>query len=410
MKFKTPLNISGILNLFRFSSNGNRSFFHKLKFPGSPSFLNFAGLLMVSVLVLSCHSHEEGHHDDDHDEEDHHEAAGVRLDHHQAEEFGIETETVKASTFHHVIRTTGEIGVSTGDVYTVTARKSGIVSVNPKVNQGSSVNSGESIASITSAGIQGGDADEIARANLHAAEKEYQRLKPLYEDGLVTASTFHEAERAYNEAKAISAKNSGGVKSAATSPIAGVVTDLYVKSGEYVDVGSPIATVMKNNRQTLKADLPAREASHLKDIVSANVRLSGNQQTVSLRNLDGVKVSGSQQGSQNGYIPVFFNFNATQETSHGGYVEVFLICGERNDVITIPRDGLIELQGNHYAYVETGHDTYEKRRVTIGGSDGERVEVKEGLAPGEEVVTKGASVVRMAEISAVAPPAHTHNH
>ena len=40
----------------------------------------------------------------------------------------------------------------------------------------------------------------------------------------------------------------------------------------------------------------------------------------------------------------------------------------------------------------------------------ERVEIKEGLKPGEEVVAKGASIIRMAEVSAVAPPSHTHNH
>ena len=50
-----------------------------------------------------------------------------------------------------------------------------------------------------------------------------------------------------------------------------------------------------------------------------------------------------------------------------------------------------------------------KQEVTLGESDGERVEILTGVKQGDHVVTKGAVQVRLAS-AANAIPAHNHNH
>ncbi|MDE5975136.1 MAG: HlyD family efflux transporter periplasmic adaptor subunit, partial [Muribaculaceae bacterium] len=194
---------------------------------------------------------------------------------------------------------------------------------------------------------------------------------------------------------------------------AGHITAIFVASGDYVETGAPIATIVKNSRLTLRADVPQRYSNLIPAITSANLRPEHSNETISLSDIGGRPVApGSVNPSTNGYIPVYFTFNSTAATTPGAFVEVYLLTSQRTNVLTVPREALVEMQGNYYAYVKLkGHnDAFEKRLVKTAASDGVNFEVIDGLAQGEEVVVKGATVVRMAETSAIAPPGHSHNH
>lgn len=361
---------------------------------------------ILPFLLFSCSAPKE---DEEHDE-DHHHHSGITLETEQASKFGVEYETVMPGIFHDVIKTAGQIESSNGDVYTLTAKRNGIVSLTSGISVGAMVKSGERIAVISSEGVQGGDVSLANRSNLESAKAEYERLKPLYEEKLVTASVFKEAERAYNEAKALAGKNGNRGTEILSSPIEGHIQNLYIKSGEYVDVGTPVATVTKNSQLILKADLPSRESSHLGELATANFIPEGTDTVIKLAEMNGKRISGNIGIASNGYIPVYFSFVGSPLSFPGGYAEVYLICGERKGVISVPRDALIEIQGNKYIYVCEDEDEYEKRLVKTGASDGERIEILSGIKEGEKIVSKGASIIRMAEVSAVAPPSHSHNH
>lgn len=358
------------------------------------------------ILLVSCsHSHKE---EDEHDEDHHH--SGIVLEPKRAKAFGIEYETVSPGTFHDVIKTSGVIEPSSSDLYSITARKSGIITLSNGIGIGSPVNSGERIASISAEGVQGGDVTQASIANLESAKAEYERLKPLYEEKLVTASVFKEAERVYNEAKALVGKGRNGSGEVLTSPAAGSIQNLFVKSGDFVDVGTPVAVIAKNSNLVLRADLPARESKHIGEISTANFIPEGADASISMNDVDGRKISGNTSSASNGYIPVYFSFTGNPLSFPGGYAEVYLICRERAEVISVPRDALVEIQGNKYVYVAEDEDEYEKRLVKTGASDGRRIEILQGLEEGDKVVSKGASIIRMAEVSAIAPPSHSHNH
>lgn len=355
------------------------------------------------------HSEIEDHHDHI-EEEAHHDHSGVMIQTGQAKKYGIETDTIMPASFREAIKTSGYIQPSPSDVYTVSARKSGIVSFLPGVSEGSYVKAGSSIGSISSDGLQGGDPAQAAEANLKSAKAEYERLKPLYEEKLVTASTFKEAERAYNEAKAIAGTRStaGVIPLSATQE--GVISNLFVTSGQFVEAGAPVARINKNSIYTLTAELPARYSGQIPSIATASFIPDGRDEIVSLENLDGKKISNAVETASGGYIPVRFSFSGNPSQHPAGYAEIFLLGKEREGVISVPRGALLELQGNKYVYVVHHGSEYEKRLVKTGASNGDRIEIIEGITPGECIVTKGASVVRMAETSAVAPPSHTHNH
>lgn len=370
--------------------------------------LLFNAVLAVGCLSSCSSSSNKIENHEDPEEEHHH--SGVDVSEEMAKEFGIEFETVEPKEFHHIIKASGVVEASGADVASVVARKSGIITLSSGISEGVEVKSGERIASISSDVIQGGDVSKAASANLQVAKSEYERLKPLYEDGLVTASAFREAEKAYREAEALAGKTSSAGSANIVATIAGSINRLSVKTGEFVDAGATIATIIRNSTQILKADLPVRESGHLGEIISANFIPEGKDDVIKLSDFNGKKISGNSSNVENGYIPVYFSFQGNPLSSPGGFAEVFLICEPVSNIISVPREALLEIQGNKYVYVGHDEDSFEKRIVKTGASDGERIEITEGLEKGETIVSKGASVVRMAEVSAVAPPAHNHNH
>jgi multidrug efflux pump subunit AcrA (membrane-fusion protein) len=75
----------------------------------------------------------------------------------------------------------------------------------------------------------------------------------------------------------------------------------------------------------------------------------------------------------------------------------------------IPVSAVVDDQGQSVAYVEVAGEAFERRGLRLGIRDGDFVQVLDGLAPGERVVTRGAYQVRLAAASG-AVPAHGHAH
>ena len=314
-------------------------------------------IIFCFILSLaSCHK-GPANHDDDNDE--HHDHSGIILDSHKAEEFGIQYEEASFQPFHDVIKTSGFIEPSNSDIFTITAKKSGTVRLNPELSPGKSIKKSQSLGSISSEGLQGGDISLAAKANFEAAKAEFERLKPLFEEGLVTASVFREAERAYREAEALSGKGTQTPVASLISPIDGTILSINVKSGDFVETGAPVAIITKNSLLTLKADLPAKETRHLPEIISANFISDGSENVMKLSELEWKRVSGANHNTlNNGYIPVYFTFSSNPTTVAGGFVEVYLLCEERRNVISVPRSALVEIQGNKYIYIREDDHEY----------------------------------------------------
>ncbi|MDE5593981.1 MAG: hypothetical protein K2I89_00200, partial [Muribaculaceae bacterium] len=178
------------------------------------------------------HQHEPHDHENEHNQEHEHEQSGheeheedsedeITLKPSIAERFGVETETVEAAPFTDALKVSGEILAAPSDVAVIVAPTAGILNFVSGIDRGVKVNVGSKIASITASGVSGGDQNLAARAAFDAAKRELDRLKPLYEERLVTASEYNAALRTYEEAKAgySSVAQSGVI----TSPISGVI-------------------------------------------------------------------------------------------------------------------------------------------------------------------------------------------
>ena len=108
-------------------------------------------------------------------------------------------------------------------------------------------------------------------------------------------------------------------------------------------------------------------------------------------------------------MPVSFSIRKTDDLVPGSFAEIWLLCAEREGVISVPQSAITEEQGINFVYLKLDSQCYRKQEVSLGASDGQRTEVLDGLEPGDNVVVRGAYNVKLASASN-AIPAHTHNH
>ena len=183
-----------------------------------------------------------------------------------------------------------------------------------------------------------------------------------------------------------------------------------MRDGDFVEVGTPLMTITKNQHLYLRAEVPVRHYASLNKIRTAKFRTAYSNETFDLMAMHGQLLSsGKSAVSTSSYVPVTFQFDNEGSVVAGAYAEVFLVTGEREGVISVPISALTEEQGVYYIYIKVDDDGYRKQEVTLGATDGERTEIISGLKGGEDVVVEGAVNVKLASASN-AIPAHTHSH
>lgn len=400
-------------------------------------------ILMAACLMASCHPGEKHHgaHDHEGEEKEDHSGEIVMTDE-QMEKAGVDIETVEPGDFTAVMKAAGQIVRRQGDEQTVSATISGIVYWrNASLSEGSQVGSGQPLADITARHLQDGDPIAKAKATFEAAKSEMERVKLLADENILSQREYEQARLNYQTAKAayegIAASKSGSA--VVTTGMGGFIKSLIVKSGDYVNVGDPIAVVTQNRRQQLVVDVPECAYRNMNDIRSANFKATGNDNVYKLSELNGKLISYSRtlpEGSA--YLPATFEFDNVGDIIAGSFVEVYLLLKQKQNVITVPNTSLTEEQGLYYVYVKKhnhnheahedhehedhdheaheGHEhkgeegIFEKREVKIGQTDGVRTEILSGLKAGECIVTEGAYQVKLAASSSAIPEGHNHNH
>lgn len=381
-------------------------------------------LFVLAVCMAACGS--KGHdHDHDHEDETEQHAGEAGDDHDHGDEIiltpekaraaGVKVETIMPGTFHGVIHTSGKVLSASCDETTVVATISGRVSYKNHVSEGLKVAGGMQLFSITSAGMQVADGDPVQRARIdyERAERDYTRARLLVKDKIISEKDLAVSKAEYEAARLTytsvqKTRSAGGV--VVTAPRGGYVKQCLVAGGDYVEAGQPLAVITQNKHLYLRAEIPEREFKELNKIRCAKFRTSYSDRLYDITDMGGhIQSYGRSAEVNNSYIPVVFEFNNTGDVVQGSYAEIYLITQERENVLTLPLTALTEEQGVHYIYIQVDKEGYRKQEVTLGESDGERVEILSGLKKGDKVVTKGAIQVKLAS-AANAIPAHNHNH
>jgi cobalt-zinc-cadmium efflux system membrane fusion protein len=396
-------------------------------------------IIATTVLLTACHSghkealsregtphaHENHHGGHDHDM-DHHDSAGVHESHdhdhtdeiiftrEQAEAVGLATEIIAPGAFHQVIKTSGQVQAAQGDEAMIVATANGIVSfINSSITEGIPVKSGEALVTISTKHVQDGDPATRAKMEFETAQKEFQRAETLVKDQIISEKEFEQTRLRYETAKTAHDAHApnmsvDGVR--VTSPMSGYIVNRLVGQGEYVSVGQPIATVSRNRRLQLRAEVSENHYQNLGSIGSANFKTAYDDKVYKLSELNGRLVSFGKASGESFYLPITFEFENPGDIVPGTYIEVFLLSTPQENVLSIPSSSVTEEQGLYFVYLQLDEEHYKKQEVQLGQNDGDRVQVLSGIKEGDKVVTRGVYQVKLAAIGSVMPEGHSHSH
>lgn len=335
----------------------------------------------------------------------------------QAWKVEFANEAIQAQDFAEIIKTTGQILGAQGDEAMVTAKSSGIITFSNKKLIGSTVNKGESLFSISDKDFTNEDnlstRYQIAKADFEQTKENYERAQKLIVDQLISEKELQDRKAKLDKAESLfkllsNRFNSTGQK--VKAPIKGFIKNLMVKEGEYVEMGQSLASISQNQKLILRAEVPQKQFSKLAEIVSANFKTAYDERIYDTESLNGRLISYGKHTSNNTfYIPIHFEIDNQGELIEGAFIETFLKTRTIQNALTIPFSALLEEQGKYFVYIQTSGESFEKREVKLGASDGKRVEVLSGVQANERVVTKGAYQIKLSTMSGTMP-AHGHSH
>lgn len=325
---------------------------------------------------------------------------------------------VNEEDFGQVIKTGALVQAAQDDKQSVVARTGGVVLFEGEnIYEGTAVNQGDKLFSISGASLAGDNSHVRfveAKNKYEESQANYERMKVLADDKIVTQADFLEAKREYESAKVnyeSLAQNFEGGEQIVKSPVGGFVNHIYVMNGEYVEPGQKLLDIAENKRLVLLADVQQKYAAMLPNIISANVRSIQDKQTYTLDQLNGSISSFGRSVNHNNYlIPVIFEIDNTKGLVPGSFVELYIITGTDHPVITVPNKALLEEQGKKFVLLQLTPELFIKREVTTGATDGLRTEVLQGLASGDRVVSEGAILVKLSQASGALDPHAGHVH
>lgn len=375
-----------------------------------------ATAILLSAFVVGCHpSHDPEHDHESRAAEEQEHGDEIHLCAERAAAAGVRVEPAPLVTLRSVVKATGRIESAPDDQLTLSAPVAGSVALERGLAPGTPLAPGSPLLTLSPRGAADGDALARRRIELETARKELERVRSLAADAIVSQRDLEQAEQRYATARAdyeamgapADASRNGFLSVAA--PFAGYLQEILVKNGESVQAGAPLVTLAAGNRLRLRAELPQRYARRAAEFTSANFAVEQG----TLFNTDSLRgrlaAAARSLTGAGGYLPLSFDIDGDAALLPGSYARVWLLGTPREGVLALPLAALTEEQGCYFVYLQVDEEGYRKQPVTIGASDGERVEILSGLQAGDPVVVAGAMQVRLASMSGTIP-GHSHNH
>ncbi len=235
-----------------------------------------------------------------------------------------------------------------------------------------------------------------AEAELERARATQSRARDFVGRGLIPRIELDAADRALADAQAAverartieTAAAAAAAKAIVRAPFDGIIAARLHNPGDLVQgTGTdPVLRLIDPRRLEIAAFVAAADASRV--VPGATARTTSPIDGRVVR-LIVTPVAAAPQRAADGTIPVRLEFAEPQtELPVNARVEVDIDAEERDGVIFVVPEAVVMQSGQPFVFVAAG-DRAERRAVTTGLSEGQRIEITSGVAVGDLVITQG---------------------
>lgn len=340
---------------------------------------------------------------------------GISLPEALAQRAGIRVAPVVAEPVVPTIEIVGNVDFDPARIADVGGRLEGRV-VEVHVQLGDHVEEGDPLVSIEGPDLGQAIAELLeARAELAAATSQAERQTALRRDQLTTATALEQAaaERAALQARVRGAEQHlaalglapGSITAASRgralprtvtlrAPISGEVVERQVHLGAVVDPTHPLVRIADLSTVWIVLNMFENDLGR--------VRVGDRVEIVSEAYPDDV-LAGTvahvgatvDEATRTADVRVVVD-NADRRLRPGQFVHATLhVSSEaQREAILLPQSAVSQIAGQPSVFVRIAENRYEVRPLELGLRHGNRVEVRRGLAAGDEVVVEGAFALK----------------
>ena len=256
----------------------------------------------------------------------------------------------------------------------------------------------------------------LANINVRQAQVDYQRVKTLFDKGLIAGSEYEQKRQAYQQAQeevrsaknnlevvrdGVASENASTSSTMIRSTISGLVLDVPVKVGNTVILsntfndGTTIATVANMNDLIFRGNVDETDVGQLVTGMPMKITIGALQNETLEASLEYISPKAVENNGANQFeIKAAVHVGGGHKIRSGYSANAEIVLAQANQVLTVPESAIVFEGNNTFVYVvkTSGKEkTYEKRKVTTGLSDGIRIQIKSGLTKNEYV--RGPQIV-----------------
>ena len=250
-------------------------------------------------------------------------------------------------------------------------------------------------------------------ATARKAERDLERIRPLYEQNAASQLDLDNAIAAYETAVASVGMSQADLDQAeqelgytiVTSPISGHISERHVDLGTLVGTGaqSLLATIVKSDTVLVDFSMTALDYLRSKE---RNVTLGQRDTSRSWQPTVTVTLADNSVYPYKGLVdfaepqvnPETGTFSVRAEMANpehvllpGQFTKVRLLLDVLEDATVVPQKALIQEKGASYIYVMRRDSVVERRYIEVSAEFGNNMVVERGVVPGEMVVTEGVN-------------------
>ncbi len=228
-------------------------------------------------------------------------------------------------------------------------------------------------------------------SQLDYQNRQVERLTKLESQSSVSATALDEAKSqgemmTHDRARAaVALEQSRRQLREATirAPFGGIVAERATQPGEYVQPGATVVRLVNTERVEVRAQAPVSLIAKMKAGDPVTLKDGGRAELEEIRAV--VPVGDAQSRQVEIRVAV-----TGEDWPIGAALEVALPLGDTAEVVAVPRDALI-LRGKETFVFKVGADNKAERvAVETGSAQGSLIEIKGAIAPGDQLVIRGA--------------------
>ncbi|TJY34623.1 efflux RND transporter periplasmic adaptor subunit [Pontimicrobium aquaticum] len=306
----------------------------------------------------------------------------------------ITTFTAKQEVFKHMLEIQGN--VTTKNLLVITPEYNGILT-NVYVKEGQKVSKGQLLAKIDDGGLS----QQLAQLQIQAdlGKTTFERQKRLWEQNIGSEIQYLQAKSTYeSQIEAVNQLKQQIAKTSVRAPFSGTIDDVITEQGSVVGAGqTPLMRIVNLSNMYIETDVPESYISDVTKGKHVTVEFPVLGKTIETE----IRQAGDYINPANRTFKVEVSIPNSDKSIKPNLTAKLKINDYTNEkALLVPQSIISEnAEGEQYVYVVNNKNNNEegvasKVIIKTGKTQGDVIEVLEGIESGAEIIQEGARSVK----------------